>query len=224
MSAADQAASSGPTREDSAWRSVRAWTTLVVSMALGLALDLISKSMAFGRVAGVPVRIDRAEVLALPPERINTLVPDHDPVTVMPHVLDLQLVLNPGAVFGIGAGRRALFIVFAGFAISFGAWMFSRWTRRRDVLAHASIGLVLAGGLGNLHDRLVFGCVRDFLHPLPTLMWPGGKPVWPYVSNVADALLLVGIAVVMVHLWRMDVPTKRVSDDHAKTPPSAGRR
>lgn len=223
MSAADQAAGSAP-REDSAWRSVRAWATLVGAIVIGLALDLISKSMAFERVAGTPVRIERADVLSLPPERINTLVPDHEPVTVIPHLLDLQLVLNPGAVFGIGAGRRALFIVFAGFAIAFGAWMFSRWTRRRDALAHGSIGLVLAGGLGNLHDRLVFGCVRDFLHPLPTLMWPGGKPVWPYVSNVADALLLIGIAVVMVHLWRMDVPAKRGVEDHAKTPPAAGRR
>ncbi|MBL0922731.1 MAG: signal peptidase II, partial [Phycisphaerales bacterium] len=127
----------------------------------------------------------------------------------IPHVLDFRLVLNPGATFGVGAGRRGLFIAFTGAALAFGMWMFSRWTRRNDVVAHAAIGLVLSGGLGNLYDRLVFGCVRDFLHPLPTLFWPGGKPVWPYVSNVADALLLVGVCVLMVHLWRMDAPERK---------------
>ena len=198
------------------WRSPRAWTTLLVATGLGLALDLVSKAMAFQRVAGAPVVVQRSDVLSLPPERINTLIPDHPPVTVVPHVLDLRLVLNPGAVFGVGAGRRGLFMVFTGAALLFGLWMFARWTRRRDFLAHASIGLVLSGGLGNLYDRLVFGCVRDFLHPLPTLMWPGGKPVWPYVSNVADALLLIGIAVVMVHLWRVDPAPNKHRDAKPK--------
>jgi signal peptidase II len=88
-------------------------------------------------------------------------------------------------------------------------WMFAKWTRSRDTLAHASIGLLLGGGLGNLYDRLALGCVRDFLHPLPGLRWPGGwKPfggdgqIWPYVSNVADLLLLIGIGLLLIFLWR----------------------
>jgi signal peptidase II len=203
-----------------AWRSGRAWATLIGAAAVGIALDLVTKSLAFQRVAGGPVDVQRADVLALPPQHINDLVPAHNAVTVVPHVLDLRLVLNPGAVFGVGAGRRSLFIAFAAFAIGFGLWMFARWTRPRNLAAHLGIGLVLAGGLGNLYDRLLFGCVRDFLHPLPTLRWPGGGAVWPYVSNVADALLLVGIGIVLAHLWRADRTSHEpVASPRAPTPP-----
>lgn len=198
------AAHVGDARLESAWRSSRAWSALLIAVIVGLLLDLGSKHIAFERIAGHPVSVDRADVLALPPERINELIPDHGAVTVVPHALDLRLVLNPGAVFGVGAGRRGLFIAFTAGAIAFGLWMFARWTTARDTLTHVGIGLVLSGGLGNLYDRLVFGCVRDFLHPLPTLRWPGGRPVWPYVSNVADALLLIGIGIVLVKLWRAD--------------------
>lgn len=196
-------------RRPGAWRSRAAWATLLIATVLGLAIDLVSKHVAFERVAGAPVQVRRAEVLALPPSQINSLIPDHPPVVVIPGVLNFRLVLNPGAVFGIGAGQRGLFIAFTGAALAFGLWMFARWTGPRDFVAHASIGLVLAGGLGNLYDRLQYGCVRDFLHPLPDLYWPGGRPVWPYVSNVADAFLLVGIGIVMIHLWRMDAPARR---------------
>jgi lipoprotein signal peptidase len=68
-----------------------------------------------------------------------------------------------------------------------------------------------------LYDRLVYACVRDFIHPLPGVMYPfawpasfAGKEVWPYVSNVADALLIVGVVMLA---WRA-----------LKTPPPATRR
>ncbi len=155
------------------------------------------------------MHVDRDRVLATPPARINDLVPKHQPRVVVPHVLELQLVLNPGAVFGVGPGRRWFFIVFTAGAVLFAVWVFGAWTDARDRAAHLAIGMIVAGGVGNLYDRLRFGCVRDFLHPLPGvhlpfgLRWPNGsREVWPWVSNVADALLLVGIALLLAHLWR----------------------
>ena len=86
-------------------------------------------------------------------------------------------------------------------------------SHRRDRVAHAAIGMIIAGGLGNLYDRVVFACVRDFLHPLPGwrlpfgLSWPSGdRALWPYVSNIADAILLVGIGVLMVRMLRPRAP------------------
>ena len=214
---------------DGAWRSRAAWLVLVAAVVLGVGLDLASKSWAFSSLADSPVVVERSDALAkiragVPlnhPEPIAELreagapralwepiLPRHEPAVVVPYVLEFKLVLNAGAVFGSGQGKRWLFVGFTFVALVFCGYLFAAWSGSRDWLAHASIGLVVAGGLGNLYDRLVFGCVRDFLHPLPGVRWPfgwevlGGREVWPYVSNVADALLLIGIGVLLVKLWR----------------------
>ena len=186
-----------------AWRSPRAWVVLLLVAVVGLVGDLASKSAAFANVAAAPVVVHREDVLQLRPEDIGSLVPDTR-TTVVPHVLDFTLVLNPGAVFGLGAGKRWFFIVFTGAAAALCTWMFAKWTTSRDHWAHTAIGLVLAGGVGNLYDRVRFACVRDFIDPLPGvqlpfgLRWPGGETeAWPWVSNVADAYLIVGIAVLL---------------------------
>lgn len=194
-------------RDHPAWASAPSWALLVTVTALGLAVDLASKAAAFRTVASAPVIVDREQVLAA--HNLASLVPQHAPVTVIPWVLDFTLVLNRGAVFGMGAGRRWFFIGFTVLALGFALWMFGRWTRASDRVAHVSIGLLLAGGLGNLYDRLIYACVRDFIHPLPGVQWPfgwslggGGREIWPYVSNVADLWLIVGILGLMATLWR----------------------
>lgn len=178
-------------------------------MVLALLADLGSKQLAFERIAGQPVVVDRDQVIEAGPGRLYSLIPPHSPVVVVPHVLELQLVLNAGAVFGAGQGKRWVFVLFTFVALGFCLWMFAKWTDRRDALSHVCIGLIIAGGLGNLYDRLLFACVRDFLHPLPHaklpfgLQWPGGDPaLWPYVSNVADAFLIIGIGLLMFRMWR----------------------
>jgi signal peptidase II len=199
--------------ERSSWRSRRAWVALLAVTLVGLAVDLGTKVWAFRTVAGAPVIVERETVLEVmrtqSPRAISRLIPAHEPVTVVPSVLDFVLVLNPGAVFGIGPGQRGFFLVFTVLALGGGLLLFAKGTRARDWHAHVAIGLLLSGGLGNLYDRLVFGCVRDFIHPLPGVKFPFGLKlwsstgeVWPYVSNVADAFLIAGIGVLMVYLWR----------------------
>jgi lipoprotein signal peptidase len=235
----------GTTRHQSAWRRPVPWIVLLSAVAIGLAADLVSKSVAFRTLAPTPVVIERDAVLAkirngiplnhrepirelriagAPDELWRPILPPHQPTVVLPYALEFKLVLNAGAVFGTGQGKRWLFVSFTAVALGFCAYLFASWARPRDHLAHAAIGLIVSGGLGNLYDRLVFGCVRDFLHPLPNVQWPfgwsifGSRDVWPYVSNVADAFLLIGIAIVMLKLWRSaGPPTTR--DDQPDTEP-----
>ena len=188
--------------------SKRAWTILVLTTVIGLFLDLWSKAYAFQHVVGYPVVVERSDVINS--ADLGMLIPHHEPVTLINSVLEFTLVLNPGAVFGIGAGQRWFFVIFTVIACLVALGLFLRWTRAQDWIAHCGFGLIIAGGLGNLYDRLVFACVRDFLHPLPGVQlpfgikWPGGSTeIWPYVSNVADAFLIVGIVFLMIHAWRM---------------------
>jgi signal peptidase II len=181
---------------------------------MALVADLWSKHLAFERLGPVPVLVSRDEVLAIaavdPSQISRAIAPNPPPVTVIPHVLEFSLVLNAGAVFGMGQGQRWAFMGFTTLAIAAAVGVFAFWTRARDRWAHVAIGLLIAGGIGNFYDRLVYGCVRDFIHPLPSVAWPfgwtllGRREVWPYVSNVADAFLLIGIGILAVFLWRND--------------------
>ena len=217
-----------PSRTLAGWRSRRAWLTLIAVALMALVVDVGTKYLAFARIADAPVTLDKDAVSAkidagaplnhvepleewrragAPEELWRPLLPPHDDVVVLPYVLEFKLVLNAGAVFGAGQGKRWLFIAFTFAALGFCVYLFASWTRSGEWLTHGALGLVMGGGLGNLYDRVRYACVRDFLHPLPDVMWPfgwspfGSRELWPYVSNVADALLLLGIGVLVLKLW-----------------------
>ncbi len=215
VSGANQANPGGEQSEDRrnlpASKSRAAWIVLVLTTLLGLVTDLASKEIAFRSIAGTPVKIERESVITT--SNLGNLIPFHRPVVVVPNVLDFTLVLNPGAVFGIGAGKRWFFVLFTAIAIVFAIGLFARWTRACDCWAHIAIGLVVSGGLGNLYDRLLYACVRDFIHPLPEVNLPFGwsypwasgqraREVWPYVSNLADLWLIIGIVILVIYTWK----------------------
>ncbi|MGJ8635904.1 MAG: signal peptidase II [Phycisphaerales bacterium] len=208
----------------SALHSKRAWTWLLGTLVFGVITDLVSKSLAFAKVTEFPVHIERSHVLA--EDNLGNLIPYHEPVVVIPKVLEFTLVLNPGAVFGIGAGQRWFFIIFTLIAMIVSVVLFAKWTKARDWTAHAGFGLIIAGGLGNLYDRIIFGCVRDFIHPLPGMKlpfgitWPNGgsDEVWPYVSNVADLYLLIGIGLLLIFTWKQPAPQTADTNEQVSKP------
>jgi lipoprotein signal peptidase len=179
---------------------------MLLFAVLGLLADLSSKYIAFNNIAETPVRLDREQVLSV--TNPSLLIPSHAPVVVVPNILNFTLVANPGAVFGVGAGKRLVFVAFTFVALAFGLVLFAKWTHSRDALSHAGVGLLVAGGIGNLYDRIVYGCVRDFIHPLPGVKLPfgwslpnGSSEVWPYVSNIADLWLIFAIGILLFRVF-----------------------
>ena len=186
-----------------AYRSPRAWLILLCVAAVGLSLDLGLKQWSFENVASAPVVLDRHELLNNPYWRI----PRHEPMVILQGVLSLHLVENRGAVFGIGADQRIFFIAFTIAALLAAIFVFARSTTDQSFKAHIGIGMILAGGMGNLYDRVAFSVVRDFLHMLPGRKlpfdwnWPGGSTeLFPWVFNTADILLLVGMTLLLLHI------------------------
>lgn len=111
-------------------------------------------------------------------------------IDVLP-VLSWTLTCNTGAAFSMFQGYSWVFAV-AAVAVSafliFEIWRLPRsGARASGWLEGASYGLVLAGALGNLTDRLVHECVVDFIHV------HYGWFNFP-VFNVADSAITVGAA------------------------------
>ncbi|MDA1008299.1 MAG: signal peptidase II [Planctomycetota bacterium] len=191
-----------------AWRCPSAWAVLLITLTLGLFADLTTKRLAFEFVAPDPIDLPSPEIVGNAAFRL----PWHDGVQVLPgDLLDFRLVLNHGAIFGIGQQQRSVFVLFTCAAVAVGLWIFGTWTTRRSTLAHIGLGLVLAGGLGNLYDRLFVGAVRDFLYLMPRWnlpfgwSWPNAGPeVFPWIFNVADMLLLAGMTILIIYSRRED--------------------
>jgi signal peptidase II len=190
-----------------AWKSPRAWLLLLAVTVAGFAADISTKAWAFSAVTQEPVILEREQLLSNPHW---TPIPVHDGVVVIPgRLLDFRLVLNDGAVFGIGSQQRLFFIIFTFVALGIAGWIFSRHTTSKNTLAHFAIGLVLGGGIGNLYDRIFVGRVRDFMHIFPDRhlpfewSWSGNNTeLFPWIFNTGDVLLLTGMGILMIFFWR----------------------
>jgi lipoprotein signal peptidase len=109
----------------------------------------------------------------------------------VPHV-------NHGALFGIGPEHNIVFaIISIGAALGIGICS-TRRSVAADRLLCVALGLILAGTLGNLYDRIVFHGVRDFL------WWHGGFN-WP-VFNIADCCLVCGAATLLIQAFFLPEP------------------
>jgi signal peptidase II len=98
--------------------------------------------------------------------------------------------VNKGALFGIGQDMNATFAAVSIFAAIVVLYWQSRPQSGRDAYLCVALGLILAGTVGNLYDRIVFDGVRDFLHWNKWFDW--------YVFNVADVCLVFGAAMLVL--------------------------
>jgi signal peptidase II len=124
---------------------------------------------------------------------------------VVPDFFNLVNVTNDGAAFGSFRGNNTFFIAIS--AIAFLVVLALLVQRRPpDVWRDASLALLLAGILGNLTDRLLYGHVIDFL--LVDLHIPYAHP-WP-AFNVADSCISIAVVSFVLHsFWQGKRPAAR---------------
>lgn len=150
---------------------------------------------------------------------------DAEPWNLIPHVLRLTYTENFGAVFGIGQGQRVWFIAVSVAAIIFLTYLFKNSGNRR--IYQFLLGLLLGGVLGNMYDRIFIGHVRDMIYALPGVHWPGfianllpastPHEVFPWVFNIADSLLCVGVFCMIVYSFFHESTKHSVAEDAAKS-------
>ena len=185
----------------------------VIITAAALSVDLISKHMVFQSLLDDPALQKRLT-------EINTSLhgsltsPQALRIFRRPVGLGIQLSLstNPGVVFGLPMPRwvvAAATLLIVGFIFYYFAL-----SDRRDRYLHLGLALILGGAVGNLYDRLFSAVcvpgfepirhqVRDFIDCSEFYIH------YPWVFNVADAWLVVGVAILMVHWWFMAAAEKK---------------
>lgn len=109
---------------------------------------------------------------------------------VIPKIFHLTYVLNPGAAFGLMAGRTWIFVVTAFLVV--GGVIYGQFRiPREETFTRLALGMIGGGALGNLYDRLFIGRVVDYLD----------FQIWPYVFNFADSMIVVGVGFLVLALY-----------------------
>jgi len=128
---------------------------------------------------------------------LRFISPD-EPRTVIPDFFHLVNVTNTGAAFGSFRNNNTFFIAISSVALLV---VLALLVRRRppDLWRDMSLALLLAGILGNVTDRLLYGHVIDFL--LFDLHIPYAHP-WP-AFNVADSCISIAVVLFIIHsFWQ----------------------
>ena len=85
------------------------------------------------------------------------------------NVLTFRYSENSGAAFGIFDNARIFLCVFVG-VVLLAVLVFmgyhilkKKYKEKGGIFLHVTLSMIVAGGLGNLVDRIAFGYVRDFI-------------------------------------------------------------
>ena len=126
----------------------------------------------------------------------------YDARSVVPDFFNLVNVPNTGAAFGSFKGNNTFFVVISLIALVVVTILLVRH-RRSELWRDVSLALLLAGILGNLTDRLLYGHVVDFL--LFNLHIRFADP-WP-AFNVADSCISIAVVLFIIHSFRTQKST-----------------
>ncbi|MCG6154991.1 signal peptidase II [Rubinisphaera margarita] len=127
----------------------------------------------------------------------------------------LHTSFNEGALWGIGQGYTQVFAALSvAAAIGIICWLFV-FRAARSLWLTVTMGLVMAGTMGNLYDRLgLHGCevmgrelfaVRDFL------AFTFGNYHYP-IFNFADVFLVTGAVMLAIFSLFVDLPENKPAD------------
>ncbi len=146
---------------------MRNTTTFIVAVVSGVIIDIVTKWVVFSRLE------------------------EFGKITLIRNVLNILRSENEGVVFGMFPGKTNAFIILSAIAIIVILCVYI-WSDKKHIMSNLTLGLVLAGAIGNLWDRVWYGRVRDFID-----LHAGDKYHWP-TFNVADSLICIGISIMVI--------------------------
>lgn len=123
-------------------------------------------------------------------------------VTVIDGLLELAYIENTGAAFGLFQNMMWLLILITLAAFLVIVVLLFRY-RSHTFFSYTASTLLIAGGIGNLLDRIFYGFVVDYIHVL----------FFDYIFNFADCCVTVGTVLFIIHVVLISVREKRTETD-----------
>ncbi len=122
-------------------------------------------------------------------------------IQIIKGVLNFTYVENTGGAYGIGSNNILIFIIIN--IIILGILMKFAISKREeiDTISLIAISLIIAGGMGNLIDRVARGYVVDFVDINPVLKYP--------VFNIADIFVVTGCIVIAIELIYRTIKSRK---------------
>jgi signal peptidase II len=142
--------------------------------------------------------------------RIGQVIP------VIPHVLGISHWLNEGAAFSLFADSASPHTVRWGliaFTLLAAVVVLAALVRlgSRITLTTVALALILGGAIGNVHDRIAYGSVVDFIEVhIYSYHWPD--------FNLADSSIVVGACLLLLDSLRSGKKSPPGSSDQASGP------
>ena len=143
---------------------------------------------------------------------VRTGIPLGGSIPFIPHILNLTYVQNTGAAFSLLRQHTWLLTLTSALVVLVMCWLTVKGFFQ-NALGRWAAALVLAGGVGNLIARALFGFVTD-MHQTVFMDFP--------VFNVADCCITVGVPLLFLYVWFYVGKDEKKEDgphDAAQLPP-----
>lgn len=122
---------------------------------------------------------------------VEALVNEGNVMEFIPKLIRFEYRKNTGMAWGILPNARVYFIIVTLILSGLLIYLLIRYKEHMPNLTKVSLTLILAGGAGNLIDRIFLGYVRDFI-AFDFFNFP--------VFNIADCCVSIGAVLLLVTL------------------------
>jgi signal peptidase II len=197
--------------------------SLIVILVLSVAIDQGTKQWAQHTLLdeGFHIHTDEYPTCGNIQENIkrDVFIRRHrESITVVEGFFRFRYVENCASAFGLMGRvpewfRFPFFLAVSLLAVGFIPYLYRQTPADQKFMLYA-LPFVLGGAVGNLLDRLIFRYVIDFIEWYVSI---GGKPRhWP-TFNIADAAIVIGIALMILQM----IPRRKSSEENLAEEPVA---
>ena len=125
---------------------------------------------------------------------VRTNMAEGESIQIIGDFFQLHYIENRGAAFSMLQGQTALLIILPVIVSAFALWYLEKKRKTAHFTLPLAVSLIVAGGIGNLIDRVLFASVTDMI----------SFSIFPPIFNIADIAVCVGAGFLVLNVLFFD--------------------